>query len=333
MNADDLIKNPEELPPHVVLLGAGASRAAFPDGDGAGNRVPVMDDLVEIAGLGSCLSGLDIGDGASQNFEVLYSRLLSDPALSSTRAEVERQIEHYFSSMSLPPGVTLYDRLLVCLRPVDAVFTFNWDPFLFDAFQRNRHAVQLPEIFFLHGNVRIAACPEHDRWGARGLRCPDCANPLSPVPLLYPIEEKRYTDSPFLARNWGAARELFRSAFTLTVFGYGAPDSDVDAVKLLHAAWMERADQIYQHIEIIDIGDSSQLVDRWLEFSPDHHYLLTRTFDESRIARWPRRSCEALRLASRAGEPSENFPMSQLESLEALQSAAATIASAERSPA
>lgn len=50
--------------------------------------------------------------------------------------------------------MTVYDQLLVSLRPTDAVFTFNWDPFLFDAYKRNHLAVALPPIFFLHGNLR-----------------------------------------------------------------------------------------------------------------------------------------------------------------------------------
>ena len=34
--------------PHVVILGAGASAAAFPKGDRNGRRLPLMDDLVQV---------------------------------------------------------------------------------------------------------------------------------------------------------------------------------------------------------------------------------------------------------------------------------------------
>src|SRR5579859_4661418 len=37
--------------PHVVILGAGASRAAFPDGDAKKRRLPLMADLIECLGL------------------------------------------------------------------------------------------------------------------------------------------------------------------------------------------------------------------------------------------------------------------------------------------
>ena len=47
-----LIEGPNErIRPHVVLLGAGASRAAFPSGDGCFRKVPVMNDLLDIVGL------------------------------------------------------------------------------------------------------------------------------------------------------------------------------------------------------------------------------------------------------------------------------------------
>ncbi|MFW6223076.1 MAG: hypothetical protein ACOC3T_05645 [Bacteroidota bacterium] len=34
--------------PHVVILGAGASAAAFPQGDANGKKLPVMNDLADI---------------------------------------------------------------------------------------------------------------------------------------------------------------------------------------------------------------------------------------------------------------------------------------------
>jgi hypothetical protein len=161
----ELIEGPSDLRPHIVLLGAGASRAAFPQGDAAGRRLPVMDDLVDMVGLQPLIEQAGLEDAQERNFEVIYGRLASEPGYAQKVREIERRIDSYFVSLSLPSHATIYDRLLVSLRPTDAVFTFNWDPFLFDAYQRNRNAVPLPEIFFLHGNVRIGACLEHDKWG------------------------------------------------------------------------------------------------------------------------------------------------------------------------
>jgi len=39
--------------PHIIILGAGASLQAFPDGDASGRRLPLMDNIIEILGLES----------------------------------------------------------------------------------------------------------------------------------------------------------------------------------------------------------------------------------------------------------------------------------------
>ncbi|MDE3041740.1 MAG: hypothetical protein KGJ82_14365 [Nitrospirota bacterium] len=328
----ELIEDPSDLRPHIVLLGAGASRSAFPNGDAVGRPLPLMDDLVNIVGLQPILEKTGLEDAQEKNFELIYEQLTSEPTYAHKVKEIERCIDSYFSALSLPNEATLYDRLLVSLRPKDAVFTFNWDPFLFDAYQRNRSAVSLPEIFFLHGNVRIGACLEHDKWGARKDRCPQCLQQLADVPLLYPIGQKDYSTNPYIQRNWHAAEILFRDAFTLTIFGYGAPASDVDAMELLRSAWTGRSDRKREHIEIIDIADQSFLYHHWSPFAPTHHYLFTRTFEQSRLARWPRRSCESLMYPMTEGVPCEDFPLPTTDSLAALQAFAAEIAGHENRP-
>lgn len=329
----ELIEDPSDLPPHIVLLGAGASRAAFPKGDAAGRRLPVMDDLVEIVGLQPLIEQARVEGAQERNFEVIYGRLASEPRYAHKVREIEKRIDNYFASLSLPNHATIYDRLLVSLRPTDAVFTFNWDPFLFDAYQRNRNAVPLPEIYFLHGNVRIGACSDHDKWGARNGRCPECFQPLADVPLLYPIGQKDYSTSPYIRRNWRAAKILFRDAFTLTIFGYGAPASDKDAVELLQSAWTGRSERTFEHIEIVDIADQSFLHDRWSSFTPTLHYRVTRTFEQCRLSRWPRRSCESLMYPMKQGVPCEDFPLPTADSLMALQAFAEEIARHENRPA
>ena len=37
--------------PHVVILGAGASYAAFPNGDRNGKKLPLMNNFVETLGI------------------------------------------------------------------------------------------------------------------------------------------------------------------------------------------------------------------------------------------------------------------------------------------
>jgi hypothetical protein len=324
--ARQLIEGPRDLRPHVVLLGAGASRAAFPNGDAACRRLPVMDDLVDIIGLQPLMEEAGLRAEQKRNFEVIYGQLVSDFRHALTLKEIERRIDGYFSSLFLPNRATIYDRLLVSLRPTDAVFTFNWDPFLFDAYQRNRDSVSLPEIFFLHGNVRIGACPNHDNWGPRKGRCPECSEIFADVPLLYPIAQKDYSTDPYIRRNWDAATTLFRDAFTLTIFGYGAPDSDKDAVELLRQAWTAESDRTIEHVEIIDNAPQSRLHARWAPFTPTHHYQIKTTFEQSRVARWPRRSCESLFYPMTQGVPCEDFPVPSTDCIADLQAYAARIA-------
>ena len=259
MTGQELIEDPRDQRPHIVLLGAGASCAAFPNGDAKGRKLPVMDNFVDIVDLRSLIDQTNLKNCDERNFESIYGLLASEPKYAHLVKEIGQRIDSYFSALSLPNHATIYDRLLLSLRPKDAVITFNWDPFLFDAYQRNRKAVPriLPEIFFLHGNVRIGACLQHDDWGARKKRCPKCLQPLTDVPLLYPTEQKDYSTDRYIQRNWQAAQILFKEAFTLTIFGYGAPTSDKDAVELLRLAWTGRSDRKVEHIEVIDIIQQS----------------------------------------------------------------------------
>ncbi len=310
MRKDELIQSPSDVRPHVVLLGAGASRAAFPNGDRTGHPLPLMNDLVSVVGLESILeqAGEKFGDGG--NFESIYSKLVSSPKHRNLVKEIEDRIRRYFSSLSIPSSTTLYDCLLLSLRRKDAIFTFNWDPFLFDAYLRNYHIATLPQIFFLHGNVRIGICPRHpERWGMRKIQCPDCLEPLNDVPLLYPIEQKDYSKNLYIERSWEAAKAFFREAFVLTIFGYSAPHSDTEAVRLLNQAWMERSDRKIEHIEIIDKKPYGVLYEHWGLFLPTGHLNKIDHLHESWIMRYPRRSVEALMQPILFGEPVEHFPL------------------------
>jgi hypothetical protein len=317
--ADTLIREPQPLRPHVVLLGAGASRAAFPAGDPSGLRLPVMADLVDILDLRAHLNANAPEFASETNFEVIYSSLREDTARAGVADELERRVRTYFSKLRLPNEATLYDRLLLALRPTDAVFTFNWDPFLFDSYQRNRDRVPLPAIYFLHGNVRIGACRAHKYWGHGLGRCPQCGALFDEVPLLFPVRVKNYSSDPYIARAWQAARDLFRHAFTMTVFGYGAPASDLDAVELLRTAWLSGSDRKLEHIHVVDTAPTGLLHERWAPFAPTLHLWTEATFAASRIARWPRRTCESLIFPMSEGLPCDDFPLPASDDLAALQ--------------
>ena len=54
MTDEELYNLDTEQRPDVVILGAGASGAALPNGDGSGRPIPVMKDLVALTGLENC---------------------------------------------------------------------------------------------------------------------------------------------------------------------------------------------------------------------------------------------------------------------------------------
>jgi len=114
---------------HTFLLGAGASRAAFPNGDKYGRKLPLMNDFVKILGLENFLDDNSI-DFPNQNIEEIYSNLYTENPNSFVIEELNDRIINYFSSLKIPDEVTLYDELLLSLQKKDAIFSFNWDPII-----------------------------------------------------------------------------------------------------------------------------------------------------------------------------------------------------------
>ena len=59
--------------PHVVILGAGASRACCPKCDMNGLKLPVMNDFVETVGVERTIR--NSGHESAHHFEEVYSRI------------------------------------------------------------------------------------------------------------------------------------------------------------------------------------------------------------------------------------------------------------------
>ena len=314
MNKEELIQAPSDVRPHVVLLGAGASLDAFPEGDESGHHLPLMHNLVDVVGLKPLIESGGAELVKEKNFEEIYSKLVANPKCGDLVKEIEERIDAYFSSLRMPKEANKYDFLLLSLREKDAIFTFNWDPFLFDSYKRNAHIASLPKIFFLHGNVRIGICSDHARvWGKRRGECSICSNKLQDVPLLYPIENKNYSSHKYIRDSWEMAKYFFAEAFVLTIFGYGAPDSDAAAVKLLKSAWTSKSNRKIEHIEIVDVKSDSELYTRWRAFTPTLHLKPRRRIWDSWINRYPRRSVESLRCSVYHGEPVATFALDHSE--------------------
>lgn len=278
--------------PHVVILGAGASYAAFPNGDRNDKKLPLMNTLVNTLGLDDILksSGLNFH---STNFEDIYDQLYKSKQHEKLTTDLENVINAYFSSLEMSDEPTIYDHLLLSLRNKDIVATFNWDPFLLQAYRRNVKQFKLPKILFLHGNVKVGYCTKDKIAGVNGNKCSKCGNVLTPTKLLYPIAEKNYHTDGFISSQWQELSNYLREAFMITIFGYGAPKSDISAIDLLKSAWGDVNQRSLEQTELIDIRSEDDLNKTWKPFIHTHHYEIHDSFYDSWIANHPRRTGEA----------------------------------------
>lgn len=279
--------------PHVVLLGAGASYAAFPDGDRYGRKLPLLRDFVDVIGLHELMKVA----GAFppyDDFEAIYSQIALDPALVDVKSRIDHLVYAYFERLELPDEPTLYDHLVLSLRKKDVIATFNWDPFLWNTVQRNLKFAAPPICLFLHGSVAIGRCDHCKLVLSRSQKLCKCGRQIEDIPILFPVTEKDYNSDPAIAAHWKTMQQALKQCWAFTVFGYSAPKTDVEAVDLLKAGWGTPDERHLEQVEIIDIRDEESLRRSWDEFIHTHHYDVRGRFFESWIAEHPRRSCEAI---------------------------------------
>ena len=335
----ELTRSPQNGRPHVVLLGAGASRAAFPDGDRHDRSVPLMPDLADLLGP-PWTDLLARANPPVNGFERQFTWLRHQNRYTDCLHEIERSLFDYFVSLALPDRATVYDHLVLGLRQKDVIATFNWDPFLLLAHRRNRLPdLHLPDIRFLHGCVLYASCIQHSEvLGSPGEICPRCNESLTRSSLIFPVEDKNYVDDRLIAEDWRAVTDTLPEAFQLTIFGYSGPSTDHQAKTLLQDAWgasatddssMSSMRQL-SHLEIIDTVERRELYDRWKDLIPLDHLIPTDTFWESSVARWPRRTAEAKLQASIFARIVEPLGPCRTTNLEELQEFHMELARVER---
>jgi len=305
--------------PHVVILGAGASVASFPNGDANSKRLPLMNDLVEVVGLQRVLKAAGINTPGA-NFEAMYDELHSSGKHPDVVKEIERRVYDYFASMRLPQEPTMYDYLVLSLREKDLIASFNWDPLLIQAYARNVHIAKPPSIAFLHGNFGVGVCLEHSRCGYPEQCCLVCGKRFNPCRLLYPVKHKDYSADPFIADEWNELRNHLSWAYFVTIYGYSAPVTDVDARTLMLDVWKKNPSLELAEIEIIDVKPQDELRRTWGEFFVRHHYCICRDVFDSYLFRHPRRSCEAFASATLMMKPWMNNPFPRFQTLKDLQS-------------
>lgn len=276
--------------PHVVVLGAGASLAACPDGDRNGKRLPLMADFAERLELSPLLEswGLD----PAENFEETYSTLHEAGDHSKLDALNER-VDAYFSLLELPDHPTVYDHLVLSLRGQDVIATFNWDPFLIQAYRRTPQTLSKPRLAFLHGSVLSGYCEADHVYGVAGARCSQCRELFKRTPLLFPVRNKNYAADASIAAQWNLFKDQLGEAFMITIFGYSGPRTDAEAIDAMKGAWGPVHDRAMEQTEFITRQLESEITASWKQFIHTHHYEVHDDFYASWIANHPRRTGEA----------------------------------------
>lgn len=283
--------------PHVVILGAGASCATIPQGDKNGLKITCMSNFLKNIGKESILEGVNL-ETKSNNIEDIYTEIYLKSKIDSSyeviKNDLENSILEHFSQYEIPDSPTIYDFLLLGLTEKDLVATFNWDSLIVQAGLRlikNNIIIdsKLPKILFLHGNVSVEFDYKSCKFNlfAKSLH-------KDKIKLLYPIKEKNYKDDIFINDSWKMLKNYLNKAYILTVFGYSAPNSDVEAKNILKNSWGNPKDRFLEQIEIIDIKPINELSEIWKDFIYESHVDYIKSFYDSMIFKFPRRTTQAL---------------------------------------
>lgn len=96
MNLEELMKKC----PHVVILGAGASCAAIPNGDKNGKKISAMNGFIEKIGLSELLSKIVLST-TSKNLEDIYMELDERSNREQDCAEVKAELEQKIFKQSM----------------------------------------------------------------------------------------------------------------------------------------------------------------------------------------------------------------------------------------
>lgn len=312
--------------PHVVIVGAGASIAACPK-DKNGIEVPLLKNIHHVLGLTDKLAKYGFSEAEMENFELLYSNICSKPEFSDLTNQLTHEVQAYFQKLTLPDEITLYDYLVLSLTKKDAIISFNWDPFLLQAYQRNISVGNLPQLMFPHGNVGVGLCYGCKVKGYASTLCPRCMRKLDDMPLLFPVKEKDYSDKPIIKNEWELAKAYLSHAAGITIFGYGAPETDVEAYSLLKDSYRKSGIIDIAPFTIINLKKEQNVqMKKWADIFDNRMCLFCEIFEESILWETPRVSLEHLFDAILQQQPrATTRPFHRFNSLVELQSFAKSI--------
>lgn len=292
--ADELINHPQ-----LVILGAGASSAAIPQGDKNGKKLSCMDGFVKNMGLSHILEGVKLRT-TSENLEEQYTELYNRPDMANIRQRLEEGIISKMKEYILPDEPTVYDYLIASLKGGDVIVSFNWDSLLIQAYNRIldimplRDVRRMPYLVFVHGNVGMGYCGKCGMPSAIQHRiCKNCGGNVKASKLLYPVKNKGYVKDKNINNSWNNFLSEIPNAGMITIFGYACPKSDVEAREAMICAYKSRPRNL-ESIDIIDLKSKSEVFDNWYEILKynNFHANIIKQFSDSQLAKYPRRSVE-----------------------------------------
>ncbi len=303
--------------PHIVILGAGASIATSLHKSYVGKKLPAMKELPDILELNQILEKNEFKK-AKIDFESFY-----DDVVKSKRIDLQQELqirtEKYFNSIKIQNSVTLYDKLVLSLRPKDTIFSFNWDPLLPYAYRRNGFLKTLPALRFLHGNVLSGVCKKHSRIGWNDGKCTICNKTLKKTSLLFPIKKKNYDSDPIISEAWKLLDDKINNAYFITFFGYSAPKSDVIARKRIIEKLSTNSSLHIMELEIIDPNYDELLKTNYSILPQELHISKINNFDYCWLMSYPKLSCEALFEATMQNNPIQRYTQIETDDLKELQ--------------
>lgn len=321
-----LIKDKKLIDPHVIIVGAGASIAACRK-DKNGMEVPLLRNIHKILGLTPVLERYIFSEAEMEDFELLYSSIHNKTEFAALTNLLEESIRAYFESLVIPDEVTYYDYLILSLTSKDAIISFNWDPFLLQAYQRNLCISNLPNLIFPHGNVGVGLCDACHIKGYANSLCPNCMKDLKNMPLLFPVGEKNYNKQPIIKNEWDLAKDFLSKAAGITVYGFGAPETDTEALELMKSAYQESNVKEIAPFTIINLRrEKDNQMRKWKDFISSRMVLFYEKIEESLLWQNPRVSLETLFDAILQQHPRENSkPYKAFNNLKELQDFVKTI--------
>ena len=320
------IKNKRLQDPHVVILGAGASIAACKI-DKNGKTVPALSNIHKVLNLTDMLDGYEFSVEELENFELLFSNINGKREWAKLQNYLESAVKNYFKELELPDEPTIYDYLVLSLTEKDAIVTFNWDPFLMQAYRRNLTVGNLPQLIFPHGNVGVGLCYDCKVKGYADCLCPNCFKKLSDMKLLFPVHRKNYYDGEIIQNEWVEAKRALSRAAGVTVFGYSAPETDFEAYNLLKDSYKMSNIATIAPFSIINLRKAEkEQRNKWSDIYDKHMITFHETFQESLLWSAPRVSLESLFDAALQQQPRANVKsFRNFATLEELQEFVKTI--------